>query len=91
MSLLPQQLVGHRIGVLWPEHASYFLGHVTAYSQEASSSIPSGTLAQTSPLRSIMQHLVSDKLSVTTCHDPTTASSAEQHLSERLPTQNCEV
>ena len=30
-----QELIGHRIGVLWPEHASYFLGHVTAYSHEA--------------------------------------------------------
>jgi hypothetical protein len=30
-----QELVGHRIGVLWPEHASYFLGRITGYSHEA--------------------------------------------------------
>jgi hypothetical protein len=37
--LSDQELVGHRIGVLWPEHASYFLGRITAYSQEAGSFI----------------------------------------------------
>ncbi len=31
------QLVGRRIGVLWPEHYSYFLGRVTCFSPEACS------------------------------------------------------
>lgn len=48
MLLSDQELVGHRIGVLWPEHASYFLGHITAYSQEAGSFISS---SRTLPIR----------------------------------------
>ena len=41
--LSDQELVGHRIGVLWPEHGSYFLGRITAYSQEAGSFISSSS------------------------------------------------
>ncbi len=35
MPLTGAQLVGRRIGVLWPEHYSYFLGRVTCFSPEA--------------------------------------------------------
>lgn len=36
MPLVGQQLVGNRIGVLWPEHAAYMLGYVCQYAPKVS-------------------------------------------------------